>query len=150
MGSIFNHFFNKDRNERIPGEIIYTNKQPENDPIIKFKANIYGRVQGVGFRYTTVHLAKKINVNGIVRNENDGSVYVEATGEKDKINLFIEELAKGPSPSADVDKIEISYDSSIQDYRGFGERHWKMNLIDVLFKLSEFFRMEWKMWILVE
>ena len=109
--------------------------------VIKFKANIYGQVQGVGFRYTTVHLAKKINVNGIVKNENDGSVYVEAVGEKDTINLFIEELAKGPSPSASVDKIEITYDSSIQDYKGFSERHWKTNLIDVLFILSEF--LEW-------
>lgn len=123
MSSMFNDFFNKDKDERTPGKIVYTNDPPENDSFIKFKANIYGRVQGVGFRYTTVHLAKKINVNGIVRNENDGSVYVEATGEKDKINLFIEELAKGPSPSADVDKIEISYDSSITDYNGFGERH---------------------------
>lgn len=123
MSSIFNQFFNKDKNERIPGKIIYTNEQPENDQVIKFKANIYGQVQGVGFRYTTVHLAKKINVNGIVKNENDGSVYVEAVGEKDKINLFIEELAKGPSPSASVDKIEITYDSSIQDYKGFSERH---------------------------
>lgn len=123
MSSIFNQFFNKDKNERILGKIIYTNEQPENDQVIKFKANIYGQVQGVGFRYTTVHLAKKINVNGIVKNENDGSVYVEAVGEKDTINLFIEELAKGPSPSASVDKIEITYDSSIQDYKGFSERH---------------------------
>lgn len=123
MSSIFNQFFNKDKNERILGKIIYTNEQPENDQVIKFKANIYGQVQGVGFRYTTVHLAKKINVNGIVKNENDGSVYVEAVGEKDIINLFIEELAKGPSPSASVDKIEITYDSSIQDYKGFSERH---------------------------
>ena len=90
---------------------------------IKFKANVYGRVQGVGFRYTTTHLAKQLEVNGIVRNESDGSVYVEAIGPEDKIELFIEELAKGPSPSAIVDKIEIQYDSSIPDYNGFGERH---------------------------
>ncbi len=123
MVSIFNSFFNKDKENRKPGKIIYTNERPENNDEIKFKANIYGQVQGVGFRYTTTHLAKKMNVNGMVRNESDGSVYVEAVGEKEKIEQFIDELAKGPSPSADVDKIEISYDSSITDYNGFGERH---------------------------
>ena len=123
MSSIFNSFFNKDRENREPGEIIYQNKKPDSLDKMKFKANIYGKVQGVGFRYTTTHLAKQLKVNGIVRNESDGSVYVEAVGPEDKIELFIEELAKGPSPSAIVDKIEIQYDSSIPDYNGFGERH---------------------------
>ena len=123
MSSIFNSFFNKDRENREPGEIIYQNNKPDSLDKIKFKANIYGKVQGVGFRYTTTRLAKQLKVNGIVRNESDGSVYVEAVGPEDKIELFIEELAKGPSPSAIVDKIEIQYDSSIPDYNGFGERH---------------------------
>lgn len=123
MSSIFNSFFNKDRENRVPGEIIYQNKKTDSLDKIKFKANIYGKVQGVGFRYTTTHLAKQLKVNGIVRNESDGSVYVEAVGPEDKIELFIEELAKGPSPSAIIDKIEIQYDSSIPDYNGFGERH---------------------------
>lgn len=123
MGSIFNSFFNKDRENRTPGDIVYKNEKPKNTEQIKFKANIYGQVQGVGFRYSTTHLAKKIHVNGIVRNESDGSVYVEAVGENDQIETFIDELAKGPSPSAKVDKIEILYDSSIPNYNGFGERH---------------------------
>lgn len=123
MSSIFNSFFNKDRENRAAGEIIYQNEKPDSTDKIKFKANVYGRVQGVGFRYTTTHLAKQLEVNGIVRNESNGSVYVEAVGPEDKIELFIEELAKGPSPSAIVDKIEILYDSSIADYNGFGERH---------------------------
>ena len=123
MSSIFNSFFNKDRENREPGEIIYQNKKPDSLDKIRFKANIYGKVQGVGFRYTTTHLAKQLKVNGIVRNESDGCVYVEAVGPEDKIELFIEELAKCPSPSAIVDKIEIQYDSSIPDYNGYGERN---------------------------
>ncbi len=123
MGSIFNQFFNQDKDNRTPGEIIYKNDATKKSDHIKFKANIYGQVQGVGFRYTTVHLAKQIGVNGIVKNENDGSVYVEATGENEKIKHFIQELAKGPSPSAVVDKVEVTYDDSIPDYNGFGERH---------------------------
>ena len=40
----------------------------------------YGRVQGVGFRYTTVSVAEKFPVTGFVRNEWDGSVCLVAEG----------------------------------------------------------------------
>jgi acylphosphatase len=123
MTSLFDAYFNKDRENRKPGKIQYKNDVPEDMDPIKFKANIYGRVQGVGFRFSTKHLADELGVSGIVRNESDGSVYVEAVGDKEAIEQFITELAKGPSPSADVTKIIIEYDFSITDYQGFGERH---------------------------
>jgi len=123
MSSIFDSFFNKDKENRKPGKVEYKNNPPENESPLKIKAQVYGQVQGVGFRFTTTELAKRLNVNGIVRNENDGSVYIEALGDSESINEFIEELAKGPSPSAQVDRVEIEYDSSITDYNGFGERH---------------------------
>lgn len=123
MSSIFKDFFNSGRENKKPSEIEYRNDKPENTETIKIKAQIYGVVQGVGFRYTTKHLADQLGVNGIVRNENDGSVYVEALASDNQIEQFIEELAKGPSPSAVVDKVVIEYDDSITDYEGFGERH---------------------------
>lgn len=123
MSSIFKDFFNSGRENKNPSEIEYRNDKPENTETIKIKAQVYGVVQGVGFRYTTKHLADQLGVNGIVRNENDGSVYVEALASDNQIEQFIEELAKGPSPSAVVDKVVIEYDDSITDYEGFGERH---------------------------
>ncbi|PKP49853.1 MAG: hypothetical protein CVT92_14890 [Bacteroidetes bacterium HGW-Bacteroidetes-1] len=39
---------------------------------------IFGRVQGVGFRYYTVHKAMELGVYGFVQNKGDGSVYIEA------------------------------------------------------------------------
>lgn len=123
MSSIFKDFFNSGRENKKPSEIEYRNDKPENTETIKIKAQVYGVVQGVGFRYTTKHLADQLGVNGIVRNENDGSVYVEALASDNQIEQFIEELAKGPSPSAVVDKVVIEYDDSITDYEGFGERH---------------------------
>lgn len=123
MSSIFDQFFNKNKENRKAGEIVYLNELPSNEETLKIKASIYGLVQGVGFRYSTVHLAKQLQVNGMVENKNDGSVYVEASGHRENIEQFIQELAKGPSPSANVEKVEVEYDASITDYNGFGEAY---------------------------
>lgn len=123
MSSIFDSFFNKGKEDREPSEVKYKNEAPENEDTIKVKLQIYGVVQGVGFRFTTKQVADNIGVNGIVRNENDGSVYSEATGSAEQIDEFINELAKGPSPSAQVDQVVVEYDNSITDYNGFGERY---------------------------
>ncbi len=43
--------------------------------------SIHGRVQGVGFRWTTADLANRMHVVGWVKNELDGSVTVRATSD---------------------------------------------------------------------
>src|SRR5690625_2862728 len=113
MSSIFKDFFNSGRENKNPSEIEYRNDKPENTETIKIKAQVYGVVQGVGFRYTTKHLADQLGVNGIVRNENDGSVYVEALDSDNQIEQFIEELAKGTLPRNIVNKVVIDYVESI-------------------------------------
>lgn len=119
MSSIFNQFFNLGKDDRQPAKIEYVNSKNTDMNPVKITAKIYGRVQGVGFRFTTVQLAKNLDVNGFVRNENDGSVYVEASANPAKIEEFIMELAKGPSPSAQVDKVIVEYDDSLPNYEGF-------------------------------
>lgn len=57
---------------------------------------IFGRVQGVGFRYYTVRKAMELGVYGFVQNKGDGSVYIEAEGRDDTLNLFINWCYKGP------------------------------------------------------
>ena len=49
-----------------------------------------GRVQGVGFRYTTLQVAKEFEVSGYVRNLPDGRVQVEAEGRPDELKSFVE------------------------------------------------------------
>ncbi len=51
-----------------------------------------GRVQGVGFRYTTQKLAANFPVAGFVRNLPDGSVKVVAEGPADQVEEFLDAL----------------------------------------------------------
>ncbi|WP_192988420.1 acylphosphatase [Carnobacterium mobile] len=79
----------------------------------KVKLTVKGRVQGVGFRYMTKMVADQLGVFGIVRNESDGSVYIEANGEPEKIDAFIEEIRKSPSPSGKVEHIDLAEDATL-------------------------------------
>lgn len=61
-------------------------------------AHFEGRVQGVGFRYTTREVAEGFNVTGYVRNLPDGSVEMVAEGEESELDRFltaVEESMRG-------------------------------------------------------
>jgi acylphosphatase len=51
-----------------------------------------GRVQGVGFRYTTQRIGASFAVAGYVRNLPDGRVELVAEGEIREIDVFLEEV----------------------------------------------------------
>jgi len=51
-----------------------------------------GRVQGVGFRYTTYQVAKGFELRGFVKNLPDGRVQLELEGDKKECHAFIEAL----------------------------------------------------------
>ena len=48
-----------------------------------------GRVQGVGFRYTTAKLAKRFDVAGYVQNLDDGRVRLDVQGGADQVDGLI-------------------------------------------------------------
>lgn len=121
MGSLFKDFFEKGKNRQSSGEVIYTNEPTENNGKQKMRATISGRVQGVGFRFSTKQAADDSGVKGIVRNEPDGTVYVEAVGEEAQLNQFIEALRKGPSPAAEVEKVVVTYDEKIEEKTIFSQ-----------------------------
>lgn len=50
---------------------------------------VSGRVQGVGFRATTVGVARSFPVTGFVRNEPDGTVLIEVQGTAEAIDAFM-------------------------------------------------------------
>ena len=65
---------------------------------------VYGRVQGVGFRYFTWKTALKIGVKGWVRNLSDGSVSVIAQGTEEQLIQLKNWLQQGPK-SAQVERV---------------------------------------------
>lgn len=115
MSSIFKNFFDKGKENNTLGEVEYIGDAPSGGQTVKISAKIIGQVQGVGFRFTTKQAADQLGVSGIVRNENDGSVYTEAVGTKEQIDQFIDALAKGPSPAARVERVTVEYDESIEE-----------------------------------
>ncbi len=76
--------------------------------------NIYGRVQGVGFRYSTQARAISLNIKGFVKNMSDGSVYIEASGDEEKLQKFIQWCRQGP-PLAMVSDICLEEGANAHD-----------------------------------
>jgi acylphosphatase len=70
------------------------------------KIIVKGKVQGVWFRATTQKIAQELKLSGFVRNEADGDVYIEVTGEEEPIKEFLYWLTEGPEIS-DVEKLTI-------------------------------------------
>ena len=60
---------------------------------IRRRVLFHGRVQGVGFRYTTVSIARRYPVVGFVRNLPDGSVELVAEAETGVLDQFLADLA---------------------------------------------------------
>ena len=52
----------------------------------------YGRVQGVGFRYTAKYMAQSLELTGWVRNEPDGTVTMEVQGREALTNKLLSGL----------------------------------------------------------
>lgn len=85
--------------------------------IKSYSIKVSGKVQGVGFRFYTQKTAIELGVKGFVKNERDGSVYIEAEAEADVMEIFMEWAKKGPE-WARVDKVSLQ-DLPMQNFEGF-------------------------------
>ena len=81
---------------------------------------IKGSVQGVGYRWWAQGEARRLKLDGWVRNRHDGTVELVAAGPKSAVEAMIEACWSGP-PSAAVHVVERS---AAEDPvpRGFSER----------------------------
>jgi acylphosphatase len=76
------------------------------DDLKRVRIIIRGVVQGVGFRFFAMQLARDYGLAGWVRNLDDGSVEVEAEGEEIIVNSYIKDLGIGPR-SAEVTGVDV-------------------------------------------
>ena len=68
---------------------------------------VRGRVQGVGFRWFVREAARRAELAGWVRNLEDGSVALEASGTPEGIAFLLDALRRGP-PRSRVDDVIVS------------------------------------------
>ncbi len=66
-------------------------------PIAASKFTVYGRVQGVGFRWSIHRVAGELGLSGWAHNRPDGSVEVWAQGSAEAIAQLASFLEQGPT-----------------------------------------------------
>ena len=85
-------------------------------------ATVYGRVQGVYFRYFVRNIAITLGLKGYVRNLVSGdAVEIHAEGEKQQLDKLIEQLETGP-PGAWVKSIGIDWSAYLEKFTDFNIR----------------------------
>jgi len=70
------------------------------------RITVTGIVQGVGFRYFTMHEAVKLGLNGYASNLSTGQVEIAVSGEKGMIEEFVKIVRIGPR-HAHIDNVEV-------------------------------------------
>lgn len=93
----------------------------ETDTQERLSARITGRVQGVGFRNFTQMRARQLGITGWVRNEEDGSVRLEAEGPRGALEDLAEAVQEGPR-LARVEHVEVEWTSASDDFEVFRVR----------------------------
>jgi len=78
---------------------------------------ITGKVQGVSFRATTKYVADQMGVRGLVRNEKDGSLYIEAEADDITLEVFLEWCHEG-SDRSKVEEVIVT-PGDLKGYQNF-------------------------------
>lgn len=67
---------------------------------------VTGKVQGVFYRQSTKEKAMALGLAGIVKNQPDGSVFIQATGDPGLLNQLVAWCRQGPS-RAEVTSVQV-------------------------------------------
>jgi acylphosphatase len=89
---------------------------------VRLQASVYGRVQGVNFRYYTQREAVALGVTGWVANHPDRSVRVVAEGQKETLQKLLAFLHRGPS-SARVERVQANWTEATGEFKRFSVRY---------------------------
>lgn len=88
----------------------------------RLNAIVYGRVQGVGFRFFVLQQAVALGLNGWVRNLADGMVEVLAEGDTANLQELLAVLHEGPD-AAFVRDVKFHYSVATGEFREFDIRY---------------------------
>jgi acylphosphatase len=80
-------------------------------------AYFLGRVQGVGFRYAALQVAREFEVSGFVANLTDGRVVLEAEGTREEVDAFI--AAVGEKMDGYIRRVDRNSDLRSPQFAGF-------------------------------
>ena len=86
-------------------------------PDQRLHAQVVGRVQGVGFRFTAKSIASRHKINGWVKNLSNGKVEIDAEGTSETIGDFMQELTA--EMKRYITNIETEELSDSGGYEGF-------------------------------
>ena len=84
----------------------------------RLHATVFGRVQGVSFRFYTRDTAAELDLTGWVANRYDGSVEVIAEGPRSALDQLLEFLHQGP-PMAYVDQVQHEFRPATGEFKRF-------------------------------
>ena len=84
--------------------------------MVRWHIFFFGRVQGVGFRYTCKTVAQRYAVSGWVSNLPDGSVEMTVEGEPAAIRLYVDDVCN--STHGRVDDKQISKSEATDEFDG--------------------------------
>lgn len=82
-----------------------------------YRITVKGKVQGVWFRKYTREAAISRNLSGLVKNERNGTVYIESEGNKNDLQSFVQWLYKG-SPLSKVEEVYWE-EGACKNFSGF-------------------------------
>ena len=78
-----------------------------------------GRVQGVGFRYTTKEIATGFDVCGTVKNLADGTVELRLQGEDEEVEEYLKEILEESAVSHHIKNHIIRDLPPLENPKGF-------------------------------
>ena len=90
------------------------------DDLTTLRLRIEGSVQGVGYRFFAVDEARKLGLDGWIRNRSDGSVEALVSGPTKHVESFVAVCMRGPS-GARVTNVDMHMADPPAD-RGFRAR----------------------------
>jgi acylphosphatase len=93
----------------------------ETDTQERLSVRITGRVQGVGFRNFTQMRARQLELTGWVRNEDDGSVRLEAEGPRGALEDLLDAVHDGPR-MARVQAVDADWGDATDEFSSFRVR----------------------------